>query len=135
MIRVGSIYLLHLTVTTPPKPKYCLCVTATPWLFLVNSKLRPFVADRPALSAQQVRLPVAGHQFLRYDSWIDCSEPISIQAAEVARQCADDPSREKGPASERVLEAVLRAVAVSTTLPERKKQAIAEALRPLIPRK
>lgn len=134
MIEVGGIYLLAVTFTRPPKDKFCLCATADPWLFLVNSELNRFIEDRPDLRAQQVTLPRAGHPFLRQDSWIDCSDPCSIAASDIERQLAADPSRFKGMANQSVLRAVLLTVAASRTLPQRKKDRITDALRPLLVR-
>lgn len=130
MIQVGGIYLVYVSLTDPPKDKFCLCLTTDAWLFFINSRVHPYIASRPVLSSQQISLPSKTHKFLKYDSWIDCSDPISISAVKIDQQCATDPSRFKGLANESVLAAVLLSVASSSTLPQKKKDKIAAALAP-----
>ena len=66
--------------TTQPKDKFVaiVCVNPNPHGFLINSRIRPFIQNRPELRASQVLITASRYSFLKHDSYIDCSHVLSF---------------------------------------------------------
>lgn len=66
--------------TTPPKDKFVaiVCSNPNPHGFLINSRIRPFIQNRPELLASQVLITATKYGFLEHDSYIDCSRVLSF---------------------------------------------------------
>ncbi|MBM3471639.1 MAG: hypothetical protein FJX75_00020 [Armatimonadetes bacterium] len=95
----GQVLYLDCDFTTPPKPKYAVvvCTDPEPLLFLVNSRINPFIQRHPDLLAGQVPLKAADYPFLRHDSFLDCSEVKRFaDPGEIAGQLLADLSRIRG---------------------------------------
>ena len=128
MIEVGGVYRLLLTFTTPPKEKYCLCVTPGPLFFKINSRVSAFIQKNPALLTQQVALQRETHGFLSHDSWLDCSDLCSVPSPPPHDQIEQDPSRCMGRVASETLSIVANVVSASGTIPQLKKTSIITAL-------
>lgn len=74
-ITAGDVLYLHCTFTEPPKVKFLLVVCCDPLLVLViNSHVHEYIRLRPTLLACQVELTQQEHDFLSWDSFINCIE-------------------------------------------------------------
>ena len=115
MIQIGNIYHFWCNFTNPQKEKFLICVGNQPVeFFIINSAIHPFIAGKPPLAVQQVLLPANDHAFLTHDSWINCSETVSVTDA--SDQLLADAMCDKGPASRDVCESLITVVGASATL-------------------
>lgn len=123
-LRAGMFIHFHCRTTRPQKPKFALVVAVEPHravALLINSEPSEFILSRPDLLNQQLQLFVREWQFLRYDSWLDCS------SAHVFNQ-DDIPSvRHVADASAALKDQVAKTVQASRTLNKRSKTAVAQA--------
>jgi hypothetical protein len=86
-LQVGSVIFEHVTTTVPPKDKYYVVVgISTNNIALgtvyINSEVNSYALNRPHLEKLHIPLTIADNPFLKWDSFVDCSD---IQE----RQCAD----------------------------------------------
>src|SRR5262249_26487238 len=79
--KVGHIYVVNTSLTTPPKAKFALCVCIQDGYFLwINSAARLHGHD-------QMKLPAGCHQLIKHDSYLDLSRivvhrPIELESAQ-----------------------------------------------------
>lgn len=107
---VGHAYTLQLKYTNPPKKKYAICVCEQKPLFLlISSKARTRYCQ-----SSQVKVTAADLNFLRYDSFINTGEAVTIVEPVSGRVLKDH-----GPIPEDLKEKVIGAIAESPTLPQR----------------
>ena len=81
MITLWHIYhVKNCRYTTPPKDKFVaiVCSNPNPHGFLINSRIRPFIQNRPELVASQVLVTATKYGFLGHASYIDCSRVLSF---------------------------------------------------------
>ncbi|MEB8638638.1 hypothetical protein P2G74_01450 [Cronobacter muytjensii] len=72
-ISPGDVLYLHCDFVTPPKVKFMLVACCDPFLvLLINSNIHEFIQNDPEQLECQVDLPVADHDFLDWDSFINC---------------------------------------------------------------
>jgi hypothetical protein len=117
--------------TTPPKDKFLLLVSINCGLlfFVINSEINQFKKDSPDLLESQVPLGRKTHQFLKHDSWIDCSKVIrNFGAAEVFQQINSKLGSMKGLVTNEVRKKIRTTVNDSRTLENRFKTVILEEL-------
>lgn len=126
----GSILLLDCYFTKPPKPKFCilLCLEPEPVMVLVNSKISKFLEDRPALRDCQVLLHSTHHQFLKHDSYIDCTQSLKVSIEEIESQILKDVKKIKGRIFQDEKEAIVYAISTAKTIPMRDKEWVLKAL-------
>ncbi len=127
---LGNIYYLFCRFTNPNKNKYLLlvCADPEPIFFVINSAVNQFISKMPELYQCQVCIDVGHHQFLDYDSYANCTEPIRIDYSEIENQLLSDMSRFKGKIIPEVQEKVLSAVHKSRTINRRDKELIMTSL-------
>jgi hypothetical protein len=128
LIQVRSIYLFRCDSTTPPKPKFCICVQVDPrpFFLLINSEINPYIEARSQLRAQQIAIAQADHTFLDHDSWIDCTEVHPVDNA--ANQLAGHAGCLRGVIAAATCAQVVEAVTASRTLPKARKDIILAGL-------
>jgi hypothetical protein len=127
----GQVLYLSCDFTTPPKEKYVIfaCAGAWPLLFIINSNIRPYIAQRPVLNQCQVCLRAADYPFLDHDSFADCSRVIEQVSEDVIRaQILADVSRLKGALTPATKTEIVRAVQGAKTISRHHKDLIANAL-------
>ncbi|NRN27916.1 hypothetical protein [Photorhabdus heterorhabditis] len=74
-LAIGDVLYLHCPFTMPPKLKYLLVCCCEPLLVLIiNSKISEFIRLRQELLQCQVDLPQKDHEFLQWDSFVNCIE-------------------------------------------------------------
>jgi len=82
----------------PPKEKYVLLldIVQGPLVFVVNSRIHPFISSRPHLVSCQLELVEARYPYLKHDSYLDCSNAIEdMTEDEIVGQLMRDTSRIK----------------------------------------
>jgi len=128
----GQVLYLFCQFTHPPKEKYLVLVSVEPGplLFVVNSRVSPFIADRPDLSKCQVMLAASDYAFLDHDSFIDCSRAISLPEDEITSQLIADLGRMRGTLSPTTRQQITRVVQAAQTISPAHKRAIELALAP-----
>ena len=95
----GCFVLLYCDFTDPPKDKFFLVASINPLvlLFIVNSNIRPFIANRPKLLESQVLLKPQDYGFLDHDSYLACHEVINyFSLDDIIEELNKDLSRIKG---------------------------------------
>jgi hypothetical protein len=95
----GCFIYLFCEFTTPPKDKYFLVASTNPLvlLFIVNSNINPFIANRPKLLESQVLLKNQDYGFLKHDSYLACHEVINYFTLDnIKEELNKDLSRIKG---------------------------------------
>ena len=63
---------------------------------IVNTRPAPFIESRPKLKRCQVLMEQPSHQFMKHDSWVDCSKVIGLDADTVRTQVDLERRRYRG---------------------------------------
>ena len=132
-LKPGAILYLFSTFTNPNKEKYLIVIHSDPseWalLFVINSKIHPYISERPHLSDCQVKLCKKDYPFLSHDSYIDCSNVIDeFDLSEIKRQLELDMGRLKGAVTDATRKEILVAVNRARTISLRHKKMILQSL-------
>lgn len=131
-ISPGDVLYLHCPFTTPPKLKFMVVACCEPLLvLLINSDIHAHILANDEMLASQVDLPQADHDFLDWDSFVNCiSAHNAFSLDEVKTMIADDyGSVLKGRVADYCLRQVYIAVADSRTMPRKQKKMILEAMK------
>jgi hypothetical protein len=76
-LAVGHVYIVHTTLSNPPKDKITICICASDNLFFwINTKPRPH-------GIGQMHLKAADHTALTHDCFLDCSRMTTFQPYEM----------------------------------------------------
>jgi hypothetical protein len=129
-LKPGQILYLSCDFTTPPKEKYLILVCAdTALMFIVNSRIHPYIQNRPALRRSQICLRSTDYDFLPHDSYADCSKVIDeLDLTQISAQVNNDLARIKGEITDATKEEIIRVVDNASTIAEDHKRAILSAL-------
>lgn len=122
-----QIVRLYCQFTTPPKNKYFLIVKIEPQplLFMVNSRIHPYVRSRASLNQCQARLKANQNLFLTHDSYVDCREVCrNFSLNDIVTQVETDMRRFKGFISTESQEQVIAAIKISPVLEQKYKNEI-----------
>ena len=128
----GRILYLWCEFTTPPKDKYLVlaCRGAPPLLFLISSRIHPFIASRPDLLNCQVELRASEYDFLSHDSFVDCSKVVySFDEQAIKNQLLSDLRKIKGEINQTTKNEIVKAVRNSRTISLYRKQLIIDSLQ------
>ncbi|MBP2846292.1 hypothetical protein J8655_12470 [Dickeya oryzae] len=128
----GDVLYLYCQFTTPPKVKFLLVACCEPLLVLViNSEIHAFIEKNDELRACQVELPLSDHDFLDWDSYVNCIDAHAAFSLDdvKARISADYGNVLKGRVADYCLRQVYIAVNSSPTMKRGQKRKILEALR------
>jgi len=115
----GRVLYLFCPFTEPPKEKYAVLLSLgnPTLLFLINSRINDYIADRQDLAACQLLIAQSDYEFLDHDSYIECSNVIDEFADEdVLDQIISDISRVKGTLNPRTIQDVQRIVRQARTI-------------------
>jgi len=126
-----QIIRLYCQFTTPPKNKYFLIVQIEPQplLFMVNSRIHPYVRSRAYLNQCQALLKANQNLFLTHDSYVDCREVCrNFSLNDIATQVEADMRRIKGFISTESQEQVIAAIKISPVLEQKYKNEIVSNL-------
>lgn len=96
----GRVVYLFCDWITDPHDKYLAIVgpvTATrPLMFVINSRICPYVQSRPHLLQGQLRISASDYDFLHHDSYINCSQARKeFDLAQILSQLEADITRLK----------------------------------------
>jgi hypothetical protein len=76
-VKIGHVYIVHTTLTRPPKDKITICICAAENLFLwINTEARVH-------GVGQLPLIAADHAALDRDCYLDCSRVTTLQPYEL----------------------------------------------------
>ena len=131
-LRPGQVLYLFCGFTNPPKDKYLVLAHpgARSLVFVVNSQIHPFIANRGHLLGCQVRLNDSEYDFLDHDSYVNCSEVIDyLTDREIREQISADVSRVKGELSASTKRKIVRVVQEAKTISPRHKRLIVDSLK------
>ena len=126
----GRVVRLFCNFTNPPKDKFValLCPGMDFLVFVINSRIHPFISARPKLLACQVRLKAADYSFLKHDSYLDCSQVIALADVQVREQLSNDMSRIGDRLTTVTSEQIICAVQNAPTISPKHKHMIETAL-------
>lgn len=118
-LAVGDIVYLYVPSLLNPKDKFAVvaCLQPKPLLLLISTEVTAFRRSRPELSSAQIVVDVASHPCLKYDSWLDCTEPHGYEG--LAEECDKDPDIIVGHISTDLQDKIIEVVKSSRTLPKR----------------
>lgn len=133
----GRVLYVLCDFTTPRKYKYLvlMCPDAQPHplLFVVNSRISDYLRKRPHLLACQVAIRAADYDWLRHDSYIDCSKVIEdLDLATITSRMVDDMNGIKGELDADTCSRIVAVVQAARTVSKNHKRAIVEALAPRV---
>jgi len=97
-IELGEVFHLKCSLCDPPKPKFFVVVQADPLrMVLINSRINPFLQNKPKARALHVPLVRALHDFLDHDSFLACDHLSHEYSREqLVSILARDPSVRRG---------------------------------------
>jgi hypothetical protein len=104
-------YVKNCTCTRPNKDKFVaiVCSETNPMGFIINTRIHPFILERPDLSSCQVAIKVSDYAFLDHDSYINCIDLYSFNDNELTDS--------KGRIKTHTINEIKGAVAASKTIP------------------
>ncbi len=132
-LKPGQVLYLYSTFTTLPKEKYLILAhqSTRPLLFVINSQIGPFIANRPALLKCQVKLSASDYDFLDHDSFANCGQVIDyFTESEIENQVIADVRRVKGELTLATRRGIVRVVEKAKMIANRHKRLIIESLKP-----
>ncbi|MGB7603214.1 MAG: hypothetical protein WBM24_23125 [Candidatus Sulfotelmatobacter sp.] len=131
-LRTGDVVHVYVQSLRNPKHKYCVlvCIEPKPLFFLINSEITEYKKTRPDLMVGQLEIDAAGHAFLKYDSWLDCTELHGYPLDQLEAEYSKDQKVAVGRLSEVLRARVIEIVKRSITLPKRDIARILAALTP-----
>ncbi|MBD2801422.1 hypothetical protein ID854_13380 [Xenorhabdus sp. M] len=130
-LKVSDVIYLHCDFTTPQKYKYMVVCCCEPLLvLLINSEISPYINTRPDLLACQVDILQGDHDFLEYDSFVNCIEAHQAFELETIKAKIEVNYQRiiKGSVIDYCMREVYQAVARSKPMKRSHKRLILEAL-------
>lgn len=132
-LKPGQVLYLHCEfVTKSHQDKYLVlaCSGTRPLLFIINSKIPPFIEKHPDLHRCQVKLFASDYSFLDHDSFVNCAEVISyFDESEIRQQVIEDVGRIKGELNTVTRKAIIKAVQNARSIAPRHKRLIIDSLK------
>ncbi len=131
----GRVFYVLCDFTNPRKHKYLVLVCPDtqprPLLFVVNSRISDYLRKRPHLLACQVTLRAADYDWLRHDSYIDCSHVIEdIELPTIIDQMVNDTNCVKGELNADTCSQIVAVVQAAQTISRKHKEAISGVFAP-----
>jgi hypothetical protein len=131
-LKPGQVLYLQCEFINPQKDKYLVlaCPGTRPLLFIINSKIPPFIEKHPDLHKCQVKLCASDYSFLDHDSFVDCAKVIDyFDESEIRQQVLDDVGRIKGELNTATRKAIIKAVHNAKSITPRHKRLIVDSLK------
>lgn len=118
MLRAGDIVDVFVAHITPPHRKYYViaCIEPVVLGFFINSAINRYIERRPELRRAQLQVPRQQYPFLRYDSWLDCSDVHTFDRSYLEREVRTNPPAYLGRLSDPLLSGMIATVRGSYTL-------------------
>lgn len=127
----GTVLYLYFTVVRPnPKEKFALlgAIEPSPMLLFIDTDINPFVNNTDELRSHHLLVPQLDHEFLKYDSWIDCTYPVGYDLALLASTVQRSPEKICGTIGGRLRMDICAKVSSSRLWPAKKKERFVSAL-------
>ncbi len=117
----GRVFYIHVDFTDPPKDKLLVLVSNSeePLFFIINSKINRFIKEREHLLNCQVGIGERDYDYLKQNSFINCTEIKIITFDEIYKQIKDSSNigyRLKGVLKKNDIAKICKAVKESSTL-------------------
>jgi len=131
-LQPGQVLYLFCRFTTPPKDKYLslLHLEKRPLLFIINSKIPQFIAERPSMLKSQVKLCSTDYDFLEHDSYINCAEVRDdFDELEIRNQILVDVGRIRGELNPITKREIIEVVKDSKTISKYHMKLIIDSLK------
>ena len=111
-------YVQNCTCTRPNKDKFVaiVCSATNPMGFLINTRIHPYILERPDLLSSQVTIKVSDYPFLAHDSYINCIDLYSLDDSALTDS--------KGRIKNHTIAEIKSVVAASRTIPAYYKKLI-----------
>lgn len=123
----GSSLLLEVPEFNIPYPKHLVVIGETEdevafGVVVINTDVHPKVKNNQDLLDVQVYIPRKGNDFLKYDSFVDCSNILVYSKEEVASKIANDQSIAKGNVNEETMKEIKDAIMRARTISDRERK-------------
>lgn len=114
----GRIIRLFCSFTKPPKEKYVVLLTKSPFLvgFLINSHPTDFQQNRQHLLDELIKLTAREYSFLSHTCYLDCTTVADLDEEDVLAQITDDPTRDLKMISEKTRSQIISILTNSLTI-------------------
>lgn len=83
---------------------------------VINSEIGPYIQARPHLARCQASMPVAQHDFMDHDSFVDCSRARQYKTPDVLRDLQNEPTWILGAISEDLRDQIVAGLKASTLI-------------------
>lgn len=95
-IKVGAVIRKFMTNTTPPKEKRFIIVglsddSVALAVVYINTRINPFIERNPELKNLQLPLKRNNRSILDYDSFVDCTQILEYQFADIQSHISENP--------------------------------------------
>ena len=127
----GCVVRLQVKFPETTKPKFLVLVADDDpdyCLFIVNSRIHPFVESRPHLLKCQVKVTAGDHEFLKRDSYLGCDKVLRLRRDDVLRELMGNVGAIEGNISDDVRNNIVAAVKFAVTLSPAEKSKILVSL-------
>ncbi len=126
-LEIGSVFFAMVQDTQPPKEKYFVVVGKTADSLVlgnvyINSQINPNKFGSPALRELHLPVTVADCPFLKWNSFIDCSDIYTKRLADLASLLAAPVSPFVGSLPQLLLQRVLETLRGAPTISPAKKR-------------
>lgn len=126
-LSVGDVLYLHCDFTTPEKNKFMVVACCEPLLvLLINSNINQFISSREELLDCQVKISQSEHDFLDWDSFVNCVDAHAAFELDVVKEQLSLNYMEvyRGRVVDNCMSEIKRAVNSSPTMIRKHKRAI-----------
>ena len=123
----GCVVRLQVKFPETTKPKFLVLVADDDpdyCLFIINSRIHPFISSRPHLLKCQVRIEASEHDFLGKDSFLACDKLLRLRRDDVIRELIANVAAIEGNISDDAKNEVIAAVKFAITLSPAEKAKI-----------
>ncbi len=135
-LQTGSVLYLDMQFPERSKEKYISIVANLDddlLIFIINSEINQFIAQRPELANCQIKLLKEDHHFLSHDSYLACQEVTVLKRADVEKELQQDLGRYRGQITENLKQEIIRVMNQSPKkISPRHRKAILQAMASLV---
>jgi hypothetical protein len=128
----GTVLYLWFPITKPnPKEKFAVLgpVEPKPMLLFIDTDINPFVNHTNELRDHHLVVDLASHQFLQYDSWVDCTYPVGYDLEQLMLAVTKGPEVIRGTISDALRQAICSRLSDSKLWPPAKSKQFVDALK------
>jgi hypothetical protein len=130
--KIGDAYYFVFDVPPVPKPKYSILASeegAYLHFLLINTAINPMFTSSSLFRPYFIKIDVASHPFLVYDSFVDCNFPKKIIRTDVEAIFSAGEGQHHGPISSDLTQRIIVALKETPALDPEQKKAFIDSLR------